>query len=163
MFGFSISHTTRQPRMGEEPDVHYHFISKEKFQSLVDENQFVEYAKYANNLYGTSKQSIEDIAKLNKVCVMDIDSQGVDQLLQTDLLPNLILVKAPSLDILEQRLRIRATDDDGAISKRLAIAKKELTWAETQEWHLTLVNDDFETSYQALLAYLKTQYPALNK
>eukprot|EP00835_Amoeboradix_gromovi_P002790 NODE_165_length_16345_cov_0.329743.p6 type:complete len:189 gc:universal NODE_165_length_16345_cov_0.329743:8949-8383(-) len=157
-FGFSISHTTRKPRRGEVEDVNYHYISKEEFMKLISENQFVEHAIYAGNHYGTSFKAVQDIADLNKICVLDIDSQGVDQLSQTSLNPVLVLIKAPSIQELEARLRKRATDDDSVIKSRLEIAVRELEWAKTKHFDGVVVNDELEYAYEQLKSLLKTLY-----
>ncbi|KAF9989848.1 hypothetical protein BGZ75_004670 [Mortierella antarctica] len=76
-FGFSVSHTTRGPRSGEQDGVAYHFVSKEKMQQLIDDHQFLEHAVFSENHYGTSKKAVEDVNASGKVCILDIDLQGV--------------------------------------------------------------------------------------
>ncbi|KAI6656705.1 hypothetical protein LOD99_16009 [Oopsacas minuta] len=74
-FEFSVSHTTRQKRDKEIDGKHYHFISKEQFQSEIKSNLFIEYTEYAGNLYGTSIKSVELVRKSGKICILDIDSE----------------------------------------------------------------------------------------
>merc|ERR1711939_1091164 len=76
LFGFSVSHTTRKPRPGEEEGVHYHFVSKEDMEAKIARNEFVEYAHVHTNIYGTSKESVRNVQAKNKVCILDIDTQG---------------------------------------------------------------------------------------
>ena len=162
-FGFSISHTTRKPRKGETAHVDYHYVSTEEFKDLIKEGKFIEHAVYSSNHYGTSFNAVQDIAKQNKICVLDIDSQGVDSLSRTDLNPVLIFIKAPSLDELEKRLRARGTDDDAVIKERLNIAARELEWAKSKKFDGTIVNDDLTKSYNDLKSVLFTHYPVLKQ
>ena len=160
-FGFSISHTTRKPRKGEEDNVHYHFVDRAQFDQLILENAFIEHAVFASNCYGTSFQAVQDISSKGKICVLDIDSQGVDQLEKTDLNPVLIFLKVPTLEILERRLKARGTDDDSVIASRVEIAKKELEWAKSKTFDGTIINDELEVAYKQLLAVLHGKYPEL--
>lgn len=74
-FGFSISHTTRGPRAGEENGREYHFVTKDEFQELVDKNGFIEHATFGSNSYGTSIKAVEDIAKQSRTCILDIEME----------------------------------------------------------------------------------------
>jgi guanylate kinase len=74
-FGFSISHTTRGPRAGEENGREYHFVSREDFQKLVDANGFIEHAQFGSNLYGTSVQAVKDVRERGRVCILDIEME----------------------------------------------------------------------------------------
>jgi guanylate kinase len=74
-FGFSVSHTTRGPRAGEENGREYHFVTKEEFQDLVEKKGFVEHAQFGGNCYGTSIKAVEDIAEKGRVCILDIEME----------------------------------------------------------------------------------------
>jgi len=74
-FGFSVSHTTRDPRAGEQNGREYHFVTKQEFQDLVDKKGFVEHAQFGGNCYGTSIKAIEDIANKGRVCILDIEME----------------------------------------------------------------------------------------
>ena len=74
-FGFSVSHTTRSPRKGEEHGKDYHFVTKEEFLDLVDKKGFIEHAQFGSNNYGTSIKAVEDIAKQGKICILDIEME----------------------------------------------------------------------------------------
>merc|ERR1711879_873057 len=76
-FGFSVSHTTREARPGEQDGVHYHFVEEKKMRELIADNQFVEHAVYNGNLYGTSKKSLADVKAHNKIALLDIEMCGV--------------------------------------------------------------------------------------
>lgn len=74
-FGFSVSHTTRSPRPGEQEGKDYYFVTKDEFHKLVTENGFIEHAKFGSNFYGTSKKAVEDVAKRGQTCILDIEME----------------------------------------------------------------------------------------
>ena len=114
-FGFSVSHTTRQPRPGEEEGRDYHYVTRETMQQLVEEGQFIENAQFSGNMYGTSKTAVEDVLANGKICILDIDVQGVKAVKGTDLSPLLVFIKPPSLETLEERLRARGTETEESL------------------------------------------------
>lgn len=152
-FGFSVSHTTRAPRPGEENGKAYHFVTKEQFEDLVSQNAFIENAKFSNNLYGTSIQAVKDVAKEGKQCILDIDSQGV-KLIKANhpsLDPLFVFLSPPSLSELRQRLSGRGTETPEAIATRLAASTTEIEYARTPEaYHAVVVNDDLTSAYERL-------------
>ncbi|XP_066589543.1 guanylate kinase isoform X3 [Prorops nasuta] len=134
-FGFSVSHTTRSPRQGEEHGKHYYFTSKEKMQQQIDQNEFLETATFSGNLYGTSKQAVEDVKIAGKICVLDIE-----------------------VEELEKRLRERQTETEESLQRRLDTAKKELEYgSQVGNFDLVIVNDSFEEAYEMLRNYLVQQ------
>ena len=122
----SVSHTTRAPRRGEENGKHYHFVSVPEFERMIEEGQFVEYAKVYGNYYGTSTQSLESLTRQGVDVILEIDTQGAEQIRR--LLPQAysIFIAPPSLTTLEQRLRQRAADAPQVIAVRLAEARNEI-------------------------------------
>lgn len=151
--------TTRKPRPGEEDGKHYHFVSREDFLKLRDEGGFIETAEYAGNFYGTSKQAVRDVGQQGKICVLDIELQGVKAIKNTDLGARFLFIMPPSLEILETRLRGRGTDTEEAIQKRLEAAKEEIEYAKTPGAHdMILVNDDLDTSSRLLLEFVDENY-----
>ena len=147
-FGFSVSHTTRNPRPGEEDGKDYHFVDKEKMQQLIDAGEFIENATFSGNNYGTSKASVEDVLNSGKICILDIDVQGVKAVKNTDLTPLFVFIKPPSLETLEERLRARGTETEESLSKRLGAAAAEMEYGETEgNFDTIIVNDDLETAY----------------
>ncbi|KAG4093572.1 guanylate kinase [Neocallimastix lanati (nom. inval.)] len=158
-FGFSISHTTRKPREGEEDGVSYYFVTREEFLKLIDENAFIEHAEFSGNMYGTSLQAVRSVGESGKICVLDIDQQGVRSVKKTDLNPLFVFIKPPSLEILEQRLRDRNTETEESLQKRLSAAKAELEYGETPGVHdIIIVNDDLEVAFNQLEEFLKAHY-----
>ena len=125
----SVSHTTRAPRRGEENGKHYHFVSVPEFERMIEEGQFVEYAKVYGNYYGTSTQSLESLTRQGVDVILEIDTQGAEQIRR--LLPQAysIFIAPPSLATLEQRLRQRAADAPQVIAVRLAEARNEIEQA----------------------------------
>ncbi|XP_011138951.1 guanylate kinase isoform X1 [Harpegnathos saltator] len=151
-FKFSVSHTTRAPRPGEEDGTHYHFTDKEKMQEQIKNGEFIETATFSGNLYGTSKQAVEEVQSLGKVCVLDIDIQGVKQIKRTPHLdPLYVFVKPPSLVELERRLKARNTETEESLEHRLSVAKAEMEYGETPgNFDIIIENNDLEKTYETL-------------
>ena len=124
--GYSISHTSRPPRGQEKNGVEYHFVSKESFQKMVENGEFVEWAEVYQDLYGTSVSSLRSQITMGLDVIMDIDVQGARNIKDHFKDAILIYVLPPSLEILEKRLRERGTDDEKAIRTRLKKAGKEI-------------------------------------
>jgi len=151
-FGYSVSHTTRAMREGEVNGQSYHFIDAAEFGQLVYKGEFVEHAIVHETMYGTSHTSIRAVHAENKICLMDIDIVGAQNLRkQPDLRSIVCWVQAPTLDINENRLRKRGTETEERISKRLKSAVLELQYHEDHAtfFDFSLVNDDLETCYAA--------------
>ena len=151
----SVSHTTRAPRRGEENGKHYHFVSVPEFERMIEEGQFVEYAKVYGNYYGTSTQSLESLTRQGVDVILEIDTQGAEQIRR--LLPQAysIFIAPPSLATLEQRLRQRAADAPQVIAVRLAEARNEIEQARLFDY--LVVNDDLAAAEAALLHIIKSQ------
>jgi len=154
-FGFSVSHTTRNPRPGEEDGKDYHFVSRDQMKDLVEKGHFIEHAEFSGNMYGTSKIAVQHVLKQGKICILDIDVQGVKSVKQTDLKPKYVFIKPPSLEVLEQRLRDRKTETEESLNKRLSAAAKELEYGETDgNFDIIIVNDQVENAYHALKQFV---------
>merc|ERR1712071_76938 len=89
-FGFSVSHTTRSPRPGEVEGQDYHYVSREEMEQGIANGDFIESATYSGNMYGTSKNAVLDVQRSNRICILDIDTQGVKLIKKTKLDPILI-------------------------------------------------------------------------
>jgi guanylate kinase len=110
-------------------------------------------------MYGTSLQAVRSVGESGKICVLDIDQQGVRSVKKTDLNPLFVFIKPPSLEILEQRLRDRNTETEESLQKRLSAAKAELEYGETPGVHdIIIVNDDLEVAFNQLEEFLKAHY-----
>ncbi|XP_023059349.1 guanylate kinase isoform X3 [Piliocolobus tephrosceles] len=130
IFGFSVSHTTRNPRPGEENGKDYYFVTREVMQRDIAAGDFIEHAEFSGNLYGTSKAAVQAVQAMNRICVLDVDLQGVRNIKATDLRPIYISVQPPSLHVLEQRLRQRNTETEESLAKRLAAARADMESSE---------------------------------
>jgi guanylate kinase len=163
LFGFSVSHTTRKPRPGEEDGVHYHFTSLETFEKMVAEDAFEEHAKFGGNHYGSSRQAVKDVAEGKgksidgttaegkRICIFDIEMEGVKQLKKSRLNPRICFIQPPSIEVLEQRLRGRGDTSEDSIQKRLAQAKNEIEYCRSEGKNdKVIVNDDLETTFKEL-------------
>ncbi|KAJ3037106.1 hypothetical protein HDV00_002051 [Rhizophlyctis rosea] len=160
-FGFSVSHTTRKPRPGEQDGKDYHFVSREQIQKEISEGKFVESAEFAGNYYGTSYASINTVLSSGRHVILDIDMQGV-LILQRTLSsssspavfpspPLFLFIAPPSVEALEQRLRGRGTETEESLQKRLGIAKGELEWGLKEgSVDVVVVNDEVEKAYGEL-------------
>ncbi|XP_035410291.1 guanylate kinase isoform X3 [Cygnus atratus] len=117
IFGFSVSHTTRQPRPGEVNGKDYHFVTREEMKKEIDAGEFLEHAEFSGNMYGTrygtralttkprwcwelSKAAVQAVQAQNQICILDVDIQGVKNIKRTDLNPIYISVQPPSMDVL---------------------------------------------------------------
>ncbi|ORY10869.1 guanylate kinase-like protein [Clohesyomyces aquaticus] len=157
-FGFSVSHTTRSPRGGEQNGVEYHFVTKDEFLELVDRKGFIEHAQFGGNHYGTSIKAVEDIAEKGRTCILDIEMEGVKQVANHPNFPRprFLFLSPPSMEILEQRLRSRATDKEEAVLKRLNQARVEMEFADSGEapHDKIVVNDDLDKAYQEVREFI---------
>lgn len=162
-FGFSVSHTTRSPRPGEENGKHYHFTTQEEMKAAIERGEFIESATFSNNMYGTSKAAVNAVQAEGKVCVLDIEVEGVKQVKLTDLNPLFVFVKPPSMEELEKRLRARNTETEDSLQRRLATARSELAYAEIPgNFHLVLVNDSLEKAYIRLRDFILSDMEAVS-
>ncbi|KAJ5112106.1 hypothetical protein N7532_000151 [Penicillium argentinense] len=155
-FGFSVSHTTRAPRAGEENGREYNFTTKEAFLDLVAQNGFIEHAQFGGNHYGTSVAAIKTVAEKERICILDIEMEGVKQVkLRKDLNARFLFLAPPSLEELEKRLRGRNTETEDSLQKRLAQAKNELEYSKQPGAHdKIVVNDDLEKAYGELKEFI---------
>ena len=155
---YSISCTTREPRGDEEDGLDYHFKTKERFEQLIAENAFIEYAKVHDNYYGTLKAPIAEVLAEGNSMILDIDVQGAAKVREyVRALPNTDPMKAgyvdifilpPSMEELRSRLVGRGTDSPEAVEKRLENAEGEI--ARAGEYMFRVTNDDLGMAYRRL-------------
>ncbi|QOG12031.1 guanylate kinase [Arcobacter sp. FWKO B] len=152
---FSISTTTRAPRVGEENGVDYFFVSKEEFEAGIQKGEFLEYAQVHNNYYGTSLKPIIKALEENKLVIFDIDVQGHDLVRKSQLNKYVtsVFITTPSLKILEQRLTSRATDATDIIQKRIVNSKTEINSIDLYDY--VLINDNLEEASLKLISIAK--------
>jgi guanylate kinase len=152
---FSISATSRGKRGNEVNGKDYYFISPEQFKRHIDADEFVEWEEvYKNNFYGTLKSEVERIWAEGKHAIFDIDVIGglrVKKKFPEKTLA--IFVKAPSIEVMEHRLRTRGTDQEEKIKERIAKAKREVEYA--KDFDLILINEDLETAKKEATALVR--------
>ena len=146
-FKVSISHTTRQPRQNEIPDKDYYFVNEKKFERLINNEEFLEYAKVFNNLYGTTRTPVIDNLNKGKNVLFDIDWQGADQIKNKKLDYKLItfFILPPSKKILFDRLSNRDMKDKLIAEERMQQFERDvLHWI---NYDYVVINDDLEKCY----------------
>lgn len=138
---FSVSATSREPRKGETPGVHYHFISADEFKKKIDGADFFEWEEvYTNQFYGTLKSEINRLWGEGKHVIFDVDVEGGANLKEVFGDRALaIFVRPPSIGVLEERLRSRGTETEESLQKRLSKAERELTYE--AKFDTTVIND----------------------
>ncbi len=139
---FSISATTRNPREGEKDGVNYFFISEDEFQKAIENKEFLEWAEFSGNFYGTKKSFVEKTLAKGIDLILEIEVQGAKQVKEK--MPDAvsIFIMPPSIEELEKRLRGRHTEDEATIQKRLKQVERELEASKTFDY--IIVNDNLE-------------------
>ena len=155
-YGFSVSHTTRDPRPGEEHGKHYFFAEKEAMQKEIDQGLFLEHAHVHGNIYGTSIKAVNDVLDQGKCCILDIDVQGARSVRKSGIKAMFLFVSPPSFEELEARLRGRGTETEEKIMTRLGNAKGEMdAMEEAGLFDYIMVNDDIEKAPEVLAQIAK--------
>ncbi|CAH8592321.1 unnamed protein product [Heterobilharzia americana] len=159
-FAFSVSHTTRKPRPGEKDGVDYHFTDRDTFLREISLGKFLEHAEFAGNIYGTSTSAVKSVLDSGRICILDVELEGVKSIraVQPPLNAQYILIRPPSIEDLERRLRDRGTETEETLSKRLDRARKDIEFSETEEgkklYTKIIINDNLETAYKQLEDFL---------
>lgn len=153
---FSVSATTRSPRAGEEDGVHYHFIDIDMFRNWIAKDEFLEYAEYVGNFYGTPKKYVDAAMDSGKDVILDIEVQGAIQVVSKRPDTVRIFIAPPSWDELERRLTERGTDTQEKIQKRLLRAKVEFQTAHTYDYFV--INDTVENAVRELDAIMTAEH-----
>lgn len=151
---YSVSFTTRPPRTGERDGHDYSFISPDEFEAGIREGRWVEWARVHDHYYGTSARALERDQAAGRDVLLDIDVQGARQICRRFPESVTIFILPPSLDVLEQRLRMRGTDRPEAIDVRLRNARREME--QSGSYRHVIVNDDLNTAIEELAAILNS-------
>ncbi|MDY0151819.1 MAG: guanylate kinase [Candidatus Cloacimonas sp.] len=152
---YSVSFTTRKLRGIEQDGIHYHFVDEAEFLGRIDDGDFLEHAKVFGNWYGTSISYIKSRLAHEHHVIMDIDVQGATLISATDIPFVKIFIIPPSMEILQERLVLRATDSAEEIAKRLRIARDELVFIPHYDY--LVVNDDLAQAVQDVLAIIRAE------
>ena len=134
---FSVSMTTRAPRRHEKDGVHYHFVAREDFENMIAQDEFLEYAQYNGQYYGTPRKTVEEALSAGKNILLEIEVQGATQLLDNPQLKRdlfSVFVTVSSKHMLEERLRGRRSESEEDLQRRLAIAEQEMTAAKRYDY-----------------------------
>ena len=150
----SVSYTTRAPRPGETEGRDYHFVSRERFEIMLADGEFLEHAEVYGNFYGTSKGSIGRDLNAGHDILLEIDWQGADQVRRHFPESDSIFILPPSFNALRTRLAGRGQDSDEIIERRLAAAAHDVAHADAFDY--IIVNDDFDHALQDLVAITRS-------
>jgi guanylate kinase len=151
----SRSYTSRAPRNGESDGVDYHFISRTRFEAMVGDGQFLEWADVFGNLYGTCREDTVSVLAAGVDLILVIDVQGARQVRQTGFEHVGIFVLPPSFEVLERRLRGRSKDTEAQILERLQVARDEVDAVE--EYDYVVINDELERAVAKLAAIIEAE------
>ena len=151
---FSVSHTTRQPRAGEQDGREYHFVDRGTFAKLVRQGEFLEWAEVHDNYYGTSRHELTKNQHLRGI-IFDIDHQGARQIKCAEPDAVAIFILPPSMAILEERLRGRASEDEATVQRRFAVARREIEHYGLFDY--VLVNDDLDEATAQLVSIFRAE------
>jgi len=152
---FSISFTTREKRDGEAEGVNYFYVSKEEFKNGVSNDEFLEWAEFSGNFYGTKRAFVNKCLNAGRNLILEIDTQGAMQVKAKMPEAVLIFIAPPSYEDLELRLRNRNTETEEAIAKRLDFVKLEMKNAEKFDYKV--VNDKIEDAVNDIEKIIKTE------
>lgn len=145
-YALSISATTRSPREGEEDGVHYFFVTRNRFEEMIAQDELIEHACYVGNYYGTPKAYVEEQLSAGRSVILEIELQGALQIRQKFPDTRLLFVTAPSADILKERLTGRGTETAEVIADRLSRAYEESEYI--PQYDYLIVNDDLERAVE---------------
>ncbi len=150
---YSVSSTTRKPRKGEQNGKDYFFVTEAQFRQGIDTGQWVEWAKVHDNYYGTAARFIDDHLDAGRDVLLDIDVQGAAQIMQRYPDAVTIFIKAPSMEILRQRITARGLDSPEVIDRRMANAEAEIACQD--RYRHVLINDDLDATIARLVSILE--------
>jgi len=145
----SVSATTRSPRVGEQEGREYFFVSHEKFRELIEKDEFLEYAEYVGNFYGTPRKKIIENKEKGIDTLLEIEVQGARQVMEADPEAVSIFILPPNMCELERRLHDRGTDSDCAQAARLNMARHEMNFV--SEYDYAVVNADIKKAVEDII------------
>ncbi|WP_044642535.1 guanylate kinase [Risungbinella massiliensis] len=153
---YSISATTRTPRVGEEHGVNYFFQTKDEFQEMIQKDELIEWAEYVGNYYGTPRRYVEETLAAGKDVLLEIEVQGAMQVKKHFPQGLFIFLAPPSLEDLRERIVGRGTETQESLTNRLAAASEEL--AQLSEYDYVVVNDQVEKASERIRAILTAEH-----
>ena len=156
-----FNYLTILQREGEQDKVHYNFTTVDTIKKEIDEGKFIEYANVHGNYYGTSVAAVESVSSTGKICILDIDVQGVQNVKKSSLDAIYIFIAPPSMEELEKRLRGRGTETEEAVLKRIKNAKGELEYGTEENFDRVFTNDDLDKTFDTIVSQFQEWYPQL--
>ena len=150
----SVSATTRSPRMGEKNGENYYFISDEKFKDMIDKKEFLEWAQFAGNYYGTPLSTVNEKIEMGFIVLLEIEVEGAKQIKEKFPEALSIFLLPPSKEELEKRIRNRGTEKEDAINKRLSRANFEI--ASSDKFDFVLTNHDVNETVKGVFKIIKS-------
>ena len=148
----SVSVTTRSPRSGERPGEHYHYVDRATFACMIERGEFLEYAEYAGNFYGTPAEPVRQALAAGRSTLLEIELQGARQIRAAMPDALLVMLVPPSWEVLDGRLSDRGTEDSVVRERRMRVAREELDAA--GEFDATVINDDLQRAAQELITLM---------
>ncbi len=152
---YSISATTRAPRQGEIDGIHYHFLTKERFEEMISNGEVLEYTEYCGNFYGTPKKSVEELLEKGRDVILKIEIEGAMNIKRLYPEACLVFILPPSMEVLKSRLKNRGTETEETIECRTKQAYNELDAAKNYDYFV--VNDTLETAVDDLIAIIRAE------
>ena len=149
----SVSATTRPIREGEAEGINYYYKSHNEFERMIETNEFMEWASFCDNYYGTPKAAVFDKINRGIDVILEIETKGAMKIKEEYPESVFIFIAPPSLEVLEERLRGRGTESEEVILKRLGEAKRELTLASKYDY--MVVNDTVDVACDDILTIMK--------
>lgn len=153
---FSVSATTRAPRAGEADGVHYHFLTRERFQEWIDAGDFLEHAQFVGNFYGTPRRYVDEAMDQGRDVLLDIEIQGAEQIHRKRPEAVRIYIAPPSWEELERRLTGRGTEDTEKIRSRLARGREE--FAAAKDFDYLVINDTVDHAVAEIRAIMTAEH-----
>ena len=153
---FSVSATTRAPRAGEADGVHYHFLTRERFQEWIDAGDFLEHAQFVGNFYGTPRRYVDEAMDQGRDVLLDIEIQGAEQIHQKRPEAVRIYIAPPSWEELERRLTGRGTEDREKVRSRLARGREE--FAAARDFDYLVINDTVDHAVAEIRAIMTAEH-----
>mgnify|MGYP001215237082 FL=1 len=150
----SISATTRNPRVGENDGLNYYFISEERFKDMIDKKEFLEWAQFAGNYYGTPLSTVNEKIEKGFIVLLEIEVEGAKQIKEKFPESLSIFLLPPSKEELEKRIRNRGTEKEEAIDRRLSRANYEI--ASSDQFDFVLTNHDVDETVKEVFKIIKS-------
>jgi guanylate kinase len=160
-FTFSVSATTRSVRPGEREGVDYRFVGRDEFDSMIRNDELLEWAEVHGELYGTPRANLEEAERQGRLLILDIDVQGARQVVEALSDAVTVFLLPPSFEVLMERLRQRGSEDEGRLRRRLETAKNELKCID--EFQYVVVNDRLDDAVERIRAIVGAERQRLGR